>query len=170
MTVASATAASRPTQANRPLSTIRPPVVIDVENGQKPRWSEAAGSRILLVGAILVSQMVGGCVPPTEPTAIPMRTPLPTRQVVTAPIPTVTIVPSATNTAVPPRTFTLANFDPYVSLYVAEREGNYVTSRIDRARYYYRWDDRRWFAISERVWFRNAEDLRTVFPDRVPAP
>ena len=28
----------------------------------------------------------------------------------------------------------------------------------------------RWYAVADRVWFRNVEDLKTVFPDRVPAP
>ena len=45
-----------------------------------------------------------------------------------------------------------------------------MTTRRTDGRYYYRWDDRRWYGVADRVWFRDVEDLKTVFPNRVPAP
>ena len=68
------------------------------------------------------------------------------------------------------RVFSPSDFDPYAALYVSEREGIYVTTRNPRGRYYYKWDDRRWMALTNRVWFKSLEDLKTVFPDRQPAP
>ena len=68
------------------------------------------------------------------------------------------------------RVFTPGDFDPYAALYVSEREGIYVTTKNPRGRYYYKWDDRRWQTIGDRVWFRTLEDLLTVFPNREAAP
>jgi hypothetical protein len=65
---------------------------------------------------------------------------------------------------------TLRELDPYVDLYANERDGLWVTTRHPRGRYYYRWDDRRWYALEDRVWFRTLEELLRVFPSRVAAP
>ena len=81
-----------------------------------------------------------------------------------------TPVPPAPTPPVIRRVFTASDFDPYAALYVSEREGIYVTTKNPRGRYYYKWDDRRWTTIDDRVWFRTLEDLLTVFPNRQPAP
>lgn len=106
--------------------------------------------------------------PDDEPT--PRPSPLPTRIARTAtPEATPTPAPSPTIAAVR-RVFTQADFDPYAALYASEREGIYVTTRNAGGRYYYRWDDRRWMSLTNRVWFRTLDDLHTVFPARMPAP
>ena len=69
-----------------------------------------------------------------------------------------------------PKVFRIEDFDPFSALYATERDGFFVTTRNPRGRYYYHWDDRRWYALEDRVWFRTLEDLLVVFPSRVPAP
>ncbi|TAK26178.1 MAG: hypothetical protein EPO26_00455 [Chloroflexota bacterium] len=83
-----------------------------------------------------------------------------------------TAVPSATPTTPPRLTPAQApsNVDPYAAFYATERDGIYVTSRNARARYFYKWDDHRWFGVDDRVWFRTTEELMAVFPGRVAAP
>jgi hypothetical protein len=108
--------------------------------------------------------------PPPPPTAVP--TPLPTRAVLPTPVPTETPAPTPTPAPTRPAaiTFTAKDFDPFWALYATERDGLFVTTRNPRGRYYYKWDDRRWFGLEDRVWFMTIEDLLTVFPSRVPAP
>jgi len=60
--------------------------------------------------------------------------------------------------------------DPFAAFYATERDGIFVTSRHPAARYYYRWNDRRWYGVDDRVWFRTMDDLLFVFPARTPAP
>src|SRR5213593_4816571 len=108
------------------------------------------------------------------------RYPDPTVGVPPKPLPTriERITPTVVATAVAPtpsprptaRVLAATDSDPYAALYATEREGTYVTTRRTDGRYYYRWDDRRWYALGDRVWFRSVEDLKTVFPNRVPAP
>jgi hypothetical protein len=122
---------------------------------------------------LLLGVTIGGCSPNLNfDQATPRPLPLPTRIVMITPTPETapTLVPLTATPAAPRRAFTKADFDPYAALYATERDGIYVTTRNPRGRYYYRWDDRRWMTIGERVWFRSLEDLLTVFPDRQPAP
>ncbi len=114
--------------------------------------------------------LVAACARYPEPTPVPQVVSLPTRgarivPTATAAPPTPTPRPTAV-----PRTFTAGDFDRYAALYATERDGSYVTTRRPDGRYYYRWDDRRWYGVADRVWFRSVEDLKTVYPDRVPAP
>ncbi|HEY3079586.1 MAG TPA: hypothetical protein VGM69_06735 [Chloroflexota bacterium] len=131
-------------------------------------------TRAALAASCLVVAVACASSPPAAPTAIP--TPLPTRAERSSPTPspaaegTRTPEPSPAGTPTPPRVFTLRDVDPYFDLYATERDGLWVTTRNPRGRYYYRWDDRRWYALEDRVWFYSAEDLLTVFPSRAPAP
>ena len=131
-------------------------------------------TRAALAAGCLVVAVACAYPPPAAPTAIP--TPLPTRAERSSTTPSLpaegtrTPEPSPAGTPAPPRVFTLRDFDPYVDLYATERDGLWVTTRNPRGRYYYRWDDRRWYALEDRVWFHSAEDLLTVFPSRAPAP
>ncbi len=116
---------------------------------------------------------VGGCsATPSFDQLTPRPPPLPTRVVVVTATPGTTPTPNPATPApaAARRVFTTADFDPYAALYATERDGIYVTTRNPRGRYYYKWDDRRWTTIGDRVWFRSLEDLLTVFPDRQPAP
>jgi hypothetical protein len=108
--------------------------------------------------------------PPPPPTAVPP--PLPTRAVLPTPVPTETPAPTMTPQPTRPAaiTFTARDLDPFWALYATERDGLFVTTRNPRGRYYYKWDDRRWYALEDRVWFMTAEDLLTVFPTRIAAP
>jgi hypothetical protein len=86
--------------------------------------------------------------------------------------PTDTPAPTATPQPTRPAaiTFTAKDLDPFWALYATERDGLFVTTRNPRGRYYYKWDDRRWYALEDRVWFMTVEDLLTVFPTRSAAP
>ena len=121
----------------------------------------AAGLGLLAFG-------LAACAGYPTPTVAVRPTPLPTRSERITPTAEPTVSLSPRPTSPPPLTAVVG--DPYAALYVSEREGQYVTSRRADARYYYRWDDRRWYAVADRVWFRDVEDLKTVFPNRVPAP
>jgi hypothetical protein len=115
--------------------------------------------------------LAAACAPPPAPTPTLVPTPLPTRATRSTPTPPATFTPEPpTMTPAPTRVFTARDFDPFVDLYATERDGLFVTTRNPRGRYYYRWDDRRWYALEERVWFYSAEDLLTVYPSRVAAP
>jgi hypothetical protein len=124
-----------------------------------------------IAATVLVLLAACGSSPfPPEPT--PRPSPLPTRivRLNVTPQPTATTAPATPTAPVVRRVFTQGDFDPYAALYVSEREGIYVTTRNLRGRYYYKWDDRRWLALQDRVWFRTVEDLLTVFPTREAAP
>jgi len=79
-----------------------------------------------------------------------------------------TETPVPTDTEVPPIVSPTA-FNPLPSP-VSEEQGNYVTSMLERARYYYYWTDRRWKTLEQRIWFATVEDLHAWYPNRVPAP
>lgn len=122
---------------------------------------------------VVLVVLATSCAPtrlPDPPT--PRPSPLPTRVVRlnATPQPTATAAPSTATPPVVRRVFSPGDFDPYAALYASERDGIYVTTRNPRGRYYYKWDDRRWLALENRVWFRTTEDLLTVFPSREPAP
>lgn len=125
-------------------------------------------ARVILT--LLVAVACASAPAPAPPTTIP--TPLPTRAVLPTPRPTAspTTEPSPSPTRPAAMTFTARDLDPFWALYATERDGFYVTTRNPRGRYYYAWDDRRWYGLEDRVWFHNLEDLLTVFPTRVAAP
>ena len=125
---------------------------------------------VLLAATALLLAACGG--PPNFDQPTPRPPPLATRLVVVTPTPETTPTPPPA-TPTPPvvrRYFSPSDFDPYAALYATERDGIFVTSRNPRGRYYYKWDDRRWMTMNDRVWFRTLEDLLTVYPARTPAP
>jgi hypothetical protein len=122
-------------------------------------------------GLGLLALALGGCAGYPTPTVPSRPTSLPTRvERITPTAPTTPLAPTASPQPTARRVPTASDADPYAALYVTEREGEYVTTRRPDGRYYYRWDDRRWYGMADRVWFRNVDDLKTVFPNRVPAP
>lgn len=125
--------------------------------------------RALVLAAVVAALTAcASRLPDDQPT--PRPAPLPSRIVRSTPTPEpATPVPTATPPPVR-RVFNQTDFDPYAALYATERDGIYVTTRNPGGRYYYKWDDRRWMSLTNRVWFKSVEDLKTVFPDRQPAP
>jgi hypothetical protein len=118
----------------------------------------------------LLALAIGGCGGYPTPTVETRPVSLPTRSERVTP----TAAPTPISPTPPPPTarpvVTAVAGEPFAALYVSEREGMFVTTRRTDGRYYYRWDDRRWYGLADRVWFRDVEDLKTVFPNRVPAP
>jgi hypothetical protein len=124
-----------------------------------------------LLGPAAAALTLTACAAYPVPTVQPRVTPLPTRVERITPTTVATpVTPSPSPQPTARRVLTAGDVDPYAALYVGEREGSYVTTRRPDGRYYYRSDDRRWYALADRVWFRDVEDLKTVFPNRVPAP
>ena len=126
-------------------------------------------SLVLGLGALLALSGCSSSATPTPTSAVATPFVLSSNSPISLGTPTDS--PTSTTTATPEPTQTpivLPTETPVLA--VPPDQGNYVTSSLPRAHYYYYYTDPRWKTMEDPVWFHTLDDLVRVYPDRVPAP